>query len=175
MQTIRQLAIKQPSKTLNKLVDKCVSQFGKLNTTVNAALEQGRKEGFEDRQVGDMIRRKLLAAGYSRMTVSRALPASAKNKPRGKQLAISVSNKMLQNSADSSPLISNKMLQNQALQAAKTIAKKEHGELKLTQPFEFTASINHMGKNKVIWIRKELHPQIERFEGKQLRIQMIDQ
>ena len=70
--------IKRPSSTLEQLTEECVSTFGKLNNSVNKALEQGRKEGFADREVGDMIRAKLLAAGYSRMTISRALPPSAK-------------------------------------------------------------------------------------------------
>jgi hypothetical protein len=56
-----------------------VAEFGKLNTVVDEALKQGRKEGFTDRDVGDMTRRKLLTAVYSRMTVSRALPPSAKH------------------------------------------------------------------------------------------------
>ena len=55
--------IKRPSSTLEQLTEECVSTFGRLNNSVNKALEQGRKEGFADREVGDMIRAKLLAAG----------------------------------------------------------------------------------------------------------------
>jgi hypothetical protein len=98
--------IKKPSKILEKLTDKCVSEFGKLNVAVNKALERGRLEGFEDRQVGDMIRRKMIAAGYSRMTVSRALPPSAKHMEKARSISSSTSssksgNKMLPKSSAS--------------------------------------------------------------------------
>jgi hypothetical protein len=93
------IKIRKPSKILEKLTDKCVSEFGKLNLAVNKALE--RLEGFEDRRVGDMIRRKMVAAGYSRMTVSRALPPSAKHMEKARNISNSRShksgNKMLPN------------------------------------------------------------------------------
>ena len=93
MQQKELLAIKKPSKILEKLTDKCVLEFGKLNVAVNKALERGRLEGFEDRQVGDMIRRKMIAAGYSRMTVSRALPPSAKHMEKARKNINNGSNK----------------------------------------------------------------------------------
>jgi hypothetical protein len=100
---------KKPSKTLERLTDKCVSEFGKLNVAVNKALERGRLEGFEDRQVGDMIRRKMVAAGYSRMTVSRALPPSAKHMEKARNVTSSnkFGNKMLPKS-DSKPMLPDK-------------------------------------------------------------------
>ena len=90
------------SKDLPKheqLTEECVSTFGKLNNSVNKALEQGRKGGFADREVGDMIRTKLLSAGYSRMTISRALPPLAKHveyaNKRNRQRQHNKANKML--------------------------------------------------------------------------------
>jgi hypothetical protein len=170
------LTIKKPSKILERLTDKCVSEFGKLNKTVNAALERGRIEGFDDREVGNMIRDKLIKAGYSRMTVSRYLPASAKNKPRGIQVSAKdkdkdkISNNLLQNGTENranqaaaikaASAISNKMLQNPKLSDTS----------KVGNTFEFMSKINKMGSNRVIWIEKRLHPQIERFEGKTLEV-----
>jgi hypothetical protein len=70
---------KRPSKTLEKLIDSCVSDFSKLNKSVNRVLEQGRKEGFSDIETGNLIRRKLIVAGFSDRTARRYLPASAKH------------------------------------------------------------------------------------------------
>jgi hypothetical protein len=84
---------KQPSETLVKLTEDCITQFGKLNISVNKALEQGRLEGFTDMEIGDMIRHKLLAAGYSKMTVSRSLPLSCKHMEKSTKEG----NKMLPN------------------------------------------------------------------------------
>src|ERR687891_2282787 len=74
---------KAPSKKLEEKVHACVSSFQKLGNAVNEALEQGRQEGFTDREIGQMIREEMLRAGLTRQTVSNYLPKSAKAKPRG--------------------------------------------------------------------------------------------
>jgi hypothetical protein len=74
---------KAPSKKLKEKIHTCVSSFQKLGNAVNEALEQGRQEGFTDKEIGQMIREEMLRAGLTRQTVSNYLPKSAKAKPRG--------------------------------------------------------------------------------------------
>jgi hypothetical protein len=77
------------------MVKACVTPFKKLDEAVSDALEQGRKEGLSDKAIGELIRQEMLAAGLHRNTVARALPASAKGKPRG-----SVSTNLVQNETE---------------------------------------------------------------------------
>jgi hypothetical protein len=74
---------KAPSKKLKEKIHACVSSFRKVGTAVKEALEQGREEGFTDKEIGKMIREEMLRAGLTRQTVSNYLPNSAKAKPRG--------------------------------------------------------------------------------------------
>jgi hypothetical protein len=74
---------KAPSKKLEEKIHACISSLQKLGTAVNEALEQGREEGFSDKEIGKMIREEMLRAGLTRQTVSNYLPKSAKAKPRG--------------------------------------------------------------------------------------------
>jgi hypothetical protein len=42
--------------------------------------------------------------------------------------------------------------------------------------FKFITSISQMGEaKKIIWIPKKYHPEIEKFEGKQIRVQIDDE
>ena len=75
---------KVPSEKLKEKIHACISSFQKLGAAVNEALEQGRKEGFTDREIGKMIRDEMLQAGFERSTIAGYLPNSAKQKPRGK-------------------------------------------------------------------------------------------
>ena len=75
---------KAPSENLKEKIHACISSFQKLRAAVNEALEQGRKEGFTDREIGKMIRDEMLQAGFERSTITGYLPSSAKQKPRGK-------------------------------------------------------------------------------------------
>jgi hypothetical protein len=75
---------KAPSKELKEKVHECISSFQKLGAAVNEALEQGRKEGFTDKEIGKMIRDEMLQAGFERSTIAGYLPSSAKQRPRGK-------------------------------------------------------------------------------------------
>jgi uncharacterized protein YggL (DUF469 family) len=54
---------KAPSKKLKEKIHACISSFQKIGTAVKEALEQGRKEGFDDKEVGKMIREEMLRAG----------------------------------------------------------------------------------------------------------------
>ena len=74
---------KAPSEKLKEKIHACISSLQKLRTAVNEALEQGREEGFSDKEIGKMIREEMLRAGLTRQTVSNYLPKSAKAKPRG--------------------------------------------------------------------------------------------
>lgn len=92
----------QPSERLLARIHECVTGFKKLQDAVNDALEQGHREGYSDKETGDMIRKEMIAAGLHRSTVTRYLPESAKAKPRGwqtseAQTAIQFSSKMRQN------------------------------------------------------------------------------
>jgi NAD(P)-dependent dehydrogenase (short-subunit alcohol dehydrogenase family) len=129
---------KQPSETLIKLTEDCVSQFGKLNITVNKALEQGRLEGFSDMDVGDMIRKKLLAAGYSRMTVSRALPPSAKHIEKSPKRR---DRNILLRSSDSSNNNNNNMIKFEAV-----VASKGEGRKIINIPHAFHAQLGDRKK-----------------------------
>jgi hypothetical protein len=75
---------KSPSEKLKEKIHACVSSFQKLGAAVNEALEQGRKEGFTNREIGKMIRDEMLQAGFERSTIAGYLPSSAKQKPRGR-------------------------------------------------------------------------------------------
>lgn len=68
-----------PSSKLLKAIDNCVTSFNKTQDAVNIALEIGQKEGFNPRYIGNMIRERLLAAGFHRNTVARVLPREAKH------------------------------------------------------------------------------------------------
>jgi hypothetical protein len=72
-----------PSKELREKIHACVSSFQKVGTAVKEALDQGRKEGFTDKDIGKMIREAMLRAGLTRQTANNYLPNSAKAKPRG--------------------------------------------------------------------------------------------
>src|SRR5918999_6512144 len=65
---------KSPSKKLKEKIHACISSLQKLGTAVNGALEQGREEGFSDKEIGRMIREEMLRAGLTRQTVSNYYP-----------------------------------------------------------------------------------------------------
>jgi type II secretory pathway component PulM len=60
----------QPSETLREKIQNfvadfksCTTSFKKLEDAVKEALAQGRQEGYTDKEIGDMIRKELAAAG----------------------------------------------------------------------------------------------------------------
>jgi hypothetical protein len=103
---------KAPSKELKEKIHACISSFQKLGTAVNEALEQGRKEGFADKEIGKMIRDEMLQAGFERSTVAGYLPSSAKQKPRGKPGSHNkISGKNPQTQAVDSPVLEQEQIQ----------------------------------------------------------------
>lgn len=68
---------KQRSKTLDQLLTSLSPDFDKLQSKVKVVFEQGRKEGFNDMEIGDLVRSKM-EAHYSDRTIRRVLPNSAK-------------------------------------------------------------------------------------------------
>lgn len=73
-----QIQKQKPSKKLEQLLADLIPDFGKLETKVNAILEQGRKEGLDDVTIGDLIRSKM-QEHYSDRTIRRVLPKAAKH------------------------------------------------------------------------------------------------
>ncbi|MGC1132843.1 MAG: hypothetical protein WA941_08470 [Nitrososphaeraceae archaeon] len=69
---------KQRSKTLDQLLDALSPDFDKLQPKVDAVLEQGKKEGFSDMEIGALIRSKM-QEHYSDRTIRRVLPDIAKH------------------------------------------------------------------------------------------------
>ena len=70
--------LKQKSKKLEQLLIDFGPDFGKLETKKDAVFEQGRKEGFNDMEIGDMIR-SAMKDHYSDRTIRRILPDTAKH------------------------------------------------------------------------------------------------
>lgn len=110
---------KAPSKKLKEKIHACISSFQKIGTAVKEALEQGRKEGFADKEVGKMIREEMLRAGLTRQTVNNYLPKSAKAKPRGNPSGRSLEAKF------SKKFLLNEMVVRQEQPRLQTIADEE--------------------------------------------------
>jgi hypothetical protein len=69
---------RQPSQKLEKLIIRFVGDIKKLGATIIEILEQGRKEGFTDLEIGDMMREK--ARGHvSDRHIRYLLPPEAKH------------------------------------------------------------------------------------------------
>jgi len=68
---------KKYSKKLEQLLADLGPDFGKLETKIDVIFEQGRKEGFSDMEIGDLVRSKM-KEHYSDRTIRRLLPDTAK-------------------------------------------------------------------------------------------------
>jgi hypothetical protein len=79
MTNSKELSKKQPSKDLRKAIDDMVGSFQKTAISIDRVFSIGRNEGFSDMEIGDLIRKKMLAANYDPRTIRRALPRSAKH------------------------------------------------------------------------------------------------
>lgn len=77
-----EITVLTPSKTLTELIDSLALDFGKLKQRVEKVFEQGREEGFQDSEIGKMVRARM-AEHYTRQTITNVLPETAKSKPRG--------------------------------------------------------------------------------------------
>src|SRR5688500_118151 len=69
----------KPSAKLQAAINNVVGEFQKIAVAIDQAIRIGREEGFSDLEIGNMIRKGMLAAGYDPRTIRRALPASAKH------------------------------------------------------------------------------------------------
>jgi hypothetical protein len=87
---------RQPSKKLQQIVYKIGSTFMTLEDTIIEALELGRKEGFTDIEIGDMIRAEFKRINRPRMTLARYLPVTAKHMEKARTKS-DFGNKMLPN------------------------------------------------------------------------------
>jgi hypothetical protein len=70
---------KQRSKILEKLLDALSPDFDKLQPKIDAVFQQGRKEGFDDMEIGELVRSQM-KEHYSDRTIRRVLPEAAKQK-----------------------------------------------------------------------------------------------
>lgn len=72
-----QIQKQKPSKKLEQLLADLGPDFSKLETKKDAIFEQGRKEGFSNMEIGDLVRSKM-KEHYSDRTIRRLLPDTAK-------------------------------------------------------------------------------------------------
>jgi hypothetical protein len=70
---------KGPSKELRIAIDEIVGSFQKTAVLIDRVFTIGRNEGFNDIEIGIMIKREMLAAKYDPRTIRRSLPPSAKH------------------------------------------------------------------------------------------------
>lgn len=183
---------KKPSKKLEKLIDSCALQLGKTLHVINAALKQGRLEGFDDRTIGDMIKRKMIAAGFTDRTVRRYLPASAKHMKHAsihKTTTITTASRpdiltgTGHNYQQELQQIQNHISSIKSETKNKTTIKQSEPEpeilsgsntsLKSKQKnrgFLFNATVSHMGPRFVISIPTKHNSDITKFVGKELDV-----
>lgn len=96
---------KQASKRLQQIVNKIGIAFMTLEDGISEALELGRKEGFTDMEIGDMIRAEFKRINRPRMTLSRYLPVTAKHMEKARPKS-DFGNILLPNK----PVVTNKIL-----------------------------------------------------------------
>jgi hypothetical protein len=71
--------MKEPSMKLRNAINDMVGSFQKTATSIGQVFSIGREEGFSDMEIGNMVRKEMLAANYDPRTIRRALPSSAKH------------------------------------------------------------------------------------------------
>ena len=111
---------KQASKRLQQIVNKIGITFMTLEDCINEALERGRKEGFTDMEIGDMIRAEFKRINRPRITLSRYLPATAKHMEKARPKS-DFGIKMLPNK----PVVANKILSSTDTTTANIATKLE--------------------------------------------------
>jgi hypothetical protein len=70
--------MKEPSKKLQGAILNVVRSFQKTSVSIDQAFSIGREEGFDEIEIGNMVRKEMLAAGYNLRTIRRALPPTSK-------------------------------------------------------------------------------------------------
>lgn len=112
---------RKPSARLYEKIKSCASAFRSLADAVNDVIKLGQSEGFTPLEIGQFIRIEMLKAGLHRATVARYLPAELKQKPRGKQIAVTAAAEVV-SSATKGTRISRNLRQNiKALEFQATI------------------------------------------------------
>jgi hypothetical protein len=108
MTTATTKVLTEPSEELQALIVKVGDVYSEaltgFNNAINKALEQGRKEGFTDIEIGDMMRgeqrrRYLLGLPvYTRQTLALSLPPSAKHMEKARTNSNSKTTNVLEES-----------------------------------------------------------------------------
>ena len=82
---MNKLTIRQPSEKLRQKLNDVVKHFRNCPILVDEAFTLGLEEGFSQKEIGRMIRKRLADLGYDPRSIRRALPSSAKDlsKTRG--------------------------------------------------------------------------------------------
>jgi hypothetical protein len=79
MTNTTELIKKKPSKNLREAIHDMIGSFQKTATSIERVFSIGKNEGFSDMEIGNLIRKEMLAANYDPRTIRRALPPSAKH------------------------------------------------------------------------------------------------
>lgn len=82
---MNRLMVKQPSEKLIQKLDNVVMHFQNCATLVGEAFTLGKEEGFSEKEIGRMMRKKLAKLGYDPRSIRRALPPSAKDMSKSRK------------------------------------------------------------------------------------------
>jgi hypothetical protein len=74
-----ELTIRQPSEELKQKLDDVATHLVNAATLVDEVFTLGRKEGFSEKEIGQMVRNRLVQLGYNPRSIRRLLPPSAKD------------------------------------------------------------------------------------------------
>jgi hypothetical protein len=77
--TMSELIIRQPSEELKQKLEGVATSLRNAASLVDEVFTMGRKEGFSDSEIGQMIRDRLSKLGYNPRSIRRLLPPSAKD------------------------------------------------------------------------------------------------
>jgi hypothetical protein len=126
----------KPSKTLDRKIDACVTGYKRLGNLFLETLEQGRKEGFKDLEIGNMIKARMLKAGIHIQTILKYLPSTAKAKPRGNTTPDKIKANSTKSRANTVTKEEKQDISNLAMEML-TGANKEEDELPLPKKSRF--------------------------------------
>jgi len=74
-----ELIIRQPSEELKQKLDDVATSLRNGASLVDEVFTLGREEGFSDKEIGQMVRDRLVQLGYNPRSIRRLLPLSAKD------------------------------------------------------------------------------------------------
>jgi hypothetical protein len=78
MTNTKELTKNEPSKRLQGAILNMIRSFQKTSLSIDRVFSIGREEGFNDVEIGNMVRKEMLAAGYNPRTMRRVLPLTSK-------------------------------------------------------------------------------------------------